>query len=290
MTCSRVHILFIATLGAALAAPASGASLKVSPARILIQDVAPGRLYDVYRDTGVQLTLYNDDAVERTWNLSVHRPSERGPWEMGYAEIPDASWCRFDVSEIAVPPGGKAHAGFYVEIPDEECYYNQHWVVTLGIGGASGRRGISLAADIRVQIETKFCADTTVPPHGRLGLAPHKRVLEEVLPGMKVQSEMHIYNNTESAAAYTFHRLMDEVAVKDAYVTSGYSRLPEASWLTHPEQIHIASGEFAVVPIEIHIPEDAAHFGKKWEELLLVQSDAGDENFLRLQVITKESR
>ncbi len=45
---------------------AGAASLKVSPARFIIHDVKPGIQYDVYKATGLRITLYNDDDVSHS--------------------------------------------------------------------------------------------------------------------------------------------------------------------------------------------------------------------------------
>src|ERR1035437_3652423 len=85
------------------------ASLKVGPAGFIIHNVVPGKAYDVYKATGLQLTIYNDDTVAKTYLLSAHRPSEGGTWEKGYLEIPDPKWCWFDQNEIIVEANSNAY-------------------------------------------------------------------------------------------------------------------------------------------------------------------------------------
>ena len=109
------------------------ASLKVSPAQFIVHHVEPGKLYDIHEKTGLRFTIFNDDEVPRTWTLTTHRPSERGRWEKGYGEIPDAKWCWFAEDEITVEPNGRAYAYLKIQIPPGDQYYNQHWIMTVHI-------------------------------------------------------------------------------------------------------------------------------------------------------------
>ena len=101
MTRSSCGVLLCVFLSG-LVGRVGAASLKVAPARFILHDVKPGKLYDIYAATGLRITIYNDDDTTRTWLLSTHRPSERGKWEKGYGEIPDPRWCWFEKNEITV--------------------------------------------------------------------------------------------------------------------------------------------------------------------------------------------
>ena len=89
---------------------AEPASLKVSPAGFIIHNLTPGKVYNLHQETGLRLTIYNDDEVSHRYTVSVHRPSEVGRWEKGYSEIPDSKWCWFEEKEISVEPKGKGYA------------------------------------------------------------------------------------------------------------------------------------------------------------------------------------
>ena len=265
------------------------ASLKVAPARFIVHNVKPGNLYDIYAETGLRLTIYNDDEVSRTWLLSTHRPSERGRWEKGYAEIPDARWCWFEKNEITVEAKSKAYANLYLKIPDEEKYYNQHWIVTLGVGGNSGRPGISLAVDIRVQIETKSNADVNASPHGLIGLKPSMIRFEQVTPGRSENAQVVLYNNDETEHDYTIISLFeDSQTEKGTYLTHSYKAIPNTAWVSGKKKIWISPGGSVALHLELKVPADAANFSKKWEDILLIQPDEGPARFVRVQILTQE--
>lgn len=265
------------------------ASLKVAPARFIVHNVAPGKLYDIYRETGLRLTIFNDDDVSRTWLVSAYRPSERGSWEKGYAEIPDAKWCWFDNNEVTVEPNGKAYAQLFLNVPEDEKYFNQHWVVTLGVDGKPGRGGIALAADVRVQIETKSKADVAGPPDGPLGVVPASLRFEDIVPGQAADVKATIFNNSAVVHDYDLLPLFSLPDIERAtYLTQSYEAVPDAKWLTYESRVHIEPGRSADLAVHVTIPGDAAFLGKKWEELLLIQPDNAPAGFVRVQILTKE--
>ena len=284
---TRLTLLFVLFLS--LIGRVEAASLKVSPARFIVHNVEPGRLYDVYKETRLRLTVYNDDTVNQTWVLATHRPSERGRWEKGYGEIPDARWCWFDKNEITVEPNSKAYAYLHLKVPDEERYYNQHWVVTLSIGGKPGRGGIGVAVDVRAQIETKSSADVKTRPYGLLGMKPSIVPFEDTKPGGREKAQVEIFNNDVRAHSYTISSLLaDADTDQKKYLTHSYKAIPDFKWVKYGKHVQIEPGKSAELSLELEIPDDETNFGKKWEDILLVQPDEGRAGFLRVQVETKK--
>lgn len=265
------------------------ASLRVSPARFIVHDVRPGQSYDIFKETGLRLCIFNDDDTTRTWRLSIHRPSERGRWERGYGEIPDASWFWFDDSEIAVGPKSRGYANLHLKIPDEEKYYNQHWVVTLGIDGKPGSGGIALAVDVRAQIETKSKADAVGKPHGLLAFKPALVRFVGVAPGTEVTTQVVVYNSDAKPHTYTIASLFRDAAVdRTAYLSGSFAAIPDARWLSCPQKIEIESDGAKTLPLALKVAGDATGFGKKWEEIVLIQPDEGPPGFIRVRVETRE--
>ncbi len=281
-----VRLTFLWALVLLLPCQLRAASLKVSPAQFMVDGVEPGKLYDIFKETGLRLTIYNDDDVEHTWVLSTHRPSERGRWEKGYAEIPEAKWCWFDKEEITVAPNSAAYAKLYLRIPPEEKYYNQHWIATIGVGGKRGG-GISLAVDIRVQIETESKVDLKGRPNGPLGLEPGTVRFEDIIPGGSKKMPMIIHNNDVKAHVYKITSLFDDADTKKrSYLSHSYAAIPDSGWLKYDKKIRIKPGRSASIGTQLNVPADAINFGKKWEDILLIEPDEGLAAFVRVQVQT----
>jgi hypothetical protein len=68
-TWTSMFVVVAMWLSVASRAPAAG--LKVGPAGFIIHNVTPGRVYDVYKETGVRLTIYNDGDTTRSYVLAA---------------------------------------------------------------------------------------------------------------------------------------------------------------------------------------------------------------------------
>lgn len=256
------------------------ASLKAGPAGFIVHNVVPGRAYDVYKETSLQLTIYNDSAADRTYLLSAHRPSAGGKWEKGYLEIPDPKWCWFEEDEIKVAANSNAYARFHLNIPDEERYYNQHWVVTLNIAGKSGAGGIGVAINIRAQIETQSRADLQgmTTPDGLIGVAPATISLKAEEKG-----EVVIFNNSTAAETYKIYALADTNKFK-TYLSAGFSPLPEPDWITLGDRsLTIPAGGRSTLRLQAALPEKAENSDKKYESVIFIEG-RGATGFVRVQI------
>ncbi len=288
----KLYMTFMLSAGLALVCGAShGASLKVSPARFILHNVVPGKQYDVHRDTGLRLTIYNDSDTARTWSLSAHRPSERGRWEKGYGEIPDPKWCWFDKDEVTVPPNGKAYAHFFLEIPDDEKYLNQHWVCTLSVGSKPDRAGLSVAVDVRALIETRSNEAVEVPPAGDFALAPSTIQFENVVPGEEREGQFRLYKKLNSdIRPLTVSSLWEkEDTLLASYLTSTYTIIPDTNWLSYDKEIDAPSDGPAMVTVRAHVPQGKEHYGKKWEDILMLYMGDEPVGFVRVQIETADS-
>jgi len=266
---------------------AKSASLKVSPARIIIHDVKPGKLYDIYKETKVRLTIYNDDDMDRTWLLSVNQPSKRGDWEKGYSEIPVSTWCWFNNKTITVNKRSVSYAYLFLKIPEEEKYYNQHWIVTLGIDSKPGAGNLSLAADIRVQIETMSKCDISVKPHGILSMKPGNVIFKNVIPGKVFSTKVELFNNDRISHNYYVSSLFKQKSqIMGAYIGHSYISIPNPNWLAYEKDIFVQSYESQLVNISLLVPDHVENFEKRWEDILFIESNDCLTGFIRIQIHT----
>ncbi|ETR67435.1 MAG: hypothetical protein OMM_11602, partial [Candidatus Magnetoglobus multicellularis str. Araruama] len=95
------------------------ASLRVSPAMINCQNIQYGITYDIYKETGVRFTIYNDDLENKTWQLAIYPPSERGQSTKDYMDILSDTWCRLDKTTVTVKPNSFEHVYLYIQFPEE---------------------------------------------------------------------------------------------------------------------------------------------------------------------------
>jgi len=282
-------ILFIG-----IAETAKCAGLAVSPGGLLIQEIVPGKLYDLYEISKIGLTIYNKDNKPHTYVLSTHKPSEVGnrKWEKGYLEIPNPQWCWFDKKEIEVEANGKGFVRIYLQIPDEEKYYNQHWVVAIGvIGKTKIGLGVALGIYVRLQIETKSKADIKEKPDGIIAFKPSTVRFKDVSLDNTRESKVVIYNNDDEIHTYRITSLFHIKGVeRKNYLTHLYEAIPDTRWISlSKSKVRINPGQFYTLFLKLRIPNDPEYYGRKWEDILLVQPDKGLPGFIRVQIETRKA-
>ena len=53
------------------------------------------------------------------------------------------------------------------------------------------------------------------------------------------------------------------------------------------ETVHIEPGGTSALRLKLNVPDDPAHYDKKWEDMVLIQPDKGLPEFVRVQVETR---
>jgi hypothetical protein len=264
--------------------------LKVGPGGFIIHNVTPGRIYDVYKETGLRLSIYNDDDASHTYLLSAQRPS--GEWEKGYLGIPDARWCWFDKSKIVLGAKGEGYGNFYLKIPDEDAYCNQHWIVTLAVTSEPGPGGIALAVNIRAQIETQSRSDVRGTPDGIIAVKPSTLRFENVSVGGAQKGRVTIYNNDGKTHVYKVIPLLHKEGTKPStYLSHSYQVIPDPGWIMlGNDSLKIKPRSNGALSLKLKIPDKPEYLDKKWEEILLIKPEEGLPGFIRVQICTKEKK
>lgn len=297
---SSLAVLFVLvaltpTASLLYAASPQAVGLKVEPGALFIQNVFLGKLYDVYKESGLRLTVHNESSRTRTYILSTHLPSDVGAkgWLQGYSELPDVTWFWFDRQEIKIGPNGVGYANMFFEIPKQERYYNQHWVLALGIRGkAEAGPSILLATYPKIQLETESKDGVRVRPEGPFGLEPSILVIKKLRSASQNQATLSLYNNHVESRRYrltskTFPSLKGEPPPIPP--SPGYQRIPNLGWIVpNSSRVRLGPRERVSVPLTITIPNDQVHRGKRWESILFVESEDGRTRFARVRIETEK--
>jgi len=260
-------------------------ALKVGPGGFVIQNVIPGRRYDCYGEAGLRLTITNDDDIAHTYMLTAKRPA--GKWEKGYLAMPDARWCWFEPNEITLDAHAKGYGRVYIEVPDEDRYYNQNWIVNLNVSGKPGPMGIALAVTIRAQVETKSNADAQGRPDGVIAFKPSTVRFNS----STLENKVAIYNNDTKKHTYKITPLFKEKGTEPIrYLTTSYEEAPGVNRLVpNKGSVKIKPGGRAELGIKLNMPNKPAYAGKKWEELFLVAPEEGEAGFIRARIETPQT-
>jgi len=265
------------------------AGLAVSPGGLLVREVRPGEVCNIYEVSKTGLTIYNRDDKPHTYLLSTHRPSTVGSkrWEKGYLEIPDPTWCWFERRELTVEPSGTGFAKIYLKVPDEEKYYNQHWLVTLGVmGKPKAGLGVALGVYVRLQIETQTKADIEGKPDGIIAFKPSTVRFDNVPSGRAQEGRVVICNNDNETRSYTITSLLHKKETRTrTYLTHSYQLIPDPEWIAlDKNRLRIRPGGTRVLSLTLKVPDEPKYHGKKFEEILLVEPDKGPPGFIRIQI------
>jgi len=285
---SYLTFLLIVFLAPSIWLEAGG--LSVSPAGFIISNVTPGRTFNLYEKTGLKLSIYNNDEASHIFTLSVHKPLEVGRMEKGYLEIPDSNWCWFEKDEIRIGPHQVGYGNLFIKIPEEEEFYNQHWVATLGIMRKREKGiGLGLRINVRVQIETESRTDIKGKPDGIIAFKPSTLRFEDVFPGGAQKGDVTIYNNDSKTHTYRITPLLHSLKKEKqrTYLTKSYQMIPDPKWIIlDKDSLKIKPKSSCVLSLKLNIPDRLEYHGKKWEELFLVEPEEGLPGFIRVQFQT----
>ncbi len=267
--------------------------LRVQPGGLLVQYVPLGTTYDFSENVGIPLTIYNRDVSPHTYLLSTDKPSTVAArkWLKGYLEIPDPSWFWFEKDEVKVEPNSKAEVKMYLNIPDEEKYYNQHWTVALGVKGKpEPGQMLALAVYPRIQIETLSRDGIKERPDGIIGFTPSILSFEDLALGKKEKLKVRIYNNDNRRHTYQIGSNVFPTNPKKEFMHTlpTYAWIPNPTWIKPGRScISIKPHESEELTIEIKIPKQKEHYNRNWEAILFVEAKKTLPGFVRIQIKTE---
>lgn len=261
----RALLLFVLSV----CAPASlAATLRVSPAEFVIQDVPVGTVCDLQQLHGVALTIHNEDDQAHTYRLSARAPAA-GTWQEGYTPLPDPNWFSFETDTVTVEAGGIARSRMLIRIPKDPAHYNQHWVVSLAVEALPEPGSIvALAAYPRVYIETQARVDLRRPPSGKTGVAPSVVCLGAPRKGV-ARGEFRVFNGDSEPHSY---RLRLAAGARKILPSPGYGWIGNLAWLSlSPASITIPAGHSRRVTVMARIPDSYQVAMPAWEAIVFVE-------------------
>lgn len=253
------------------------AEIRVGPGSFTINGMPVG----VDKNLGIELTIKHFGKVEEEYVIEVQKPSEAAEkWLKGYSEIPDTSWFYLEKNEISVGPEETGRIKMFLKIPDDEKYYNQHWMVYLKIYNKR-KEMFKAVISPNYMIETISKEDIKVAPYGALAVSPSIVDIEKPKQSVKFK----IYNNTKYDAVYKMYPYIPA----PLSVKQGISIFPGFAWIEDlsllniaPKTIEIKAGRCKKVKLDFNLKNKLF----KKEVILMIESDKGEVNFIRLHFNT----
>lgn len=122
--------------------------IAFEPHLIIIEGLVPGNKKEV------KARLYNNDHKRHNYNIgSKIYPKDPKKSQIsissGYRWLPDPKWIKLNKMNASVEPKGEAKISFYINVPEDQIYFNQKWEAILFCEPEDGLSGF-----IRVHVET----------------------------------------------------------------------------------------------------------------------------------------
>lgn len=263
-----------------------GSGFGLGPGMLLIENVKPGgeKVEATTMETG--LFVYNGTEAKQLFSVSVLKATQAiGTWELGYTDLPDASWLEVDKQEVEVPAKSKAPIKLFVKVPNKPEYFNKKWMAVAVCSPGKKQPGVvGLQVATRLQIETLADPMIDVKAYEKsVALVPSICEMPESQPGTDWRVLCKVVNNTADEKTYTIKHLDD--VEKDSgkharYFCIGCEHVISPAWITDSGTFTVKPGEVHPLNLKVNIPASAVR-GKHYEELVLLQDEKGKVEFIR---------
>jgi len=280
--------LMLLVLASGMCRAVEESGFGIGPGMMLVENVQPGaEEVDVFGKTDMAFVVHNGTSKPQVFTIASIKPRTAiSKWEMGYEEIPDATWCRLDKNEIELPAHTDGKVRMFIKVPDKAEYYNRKWMGGVVCRpGKAGAGAVGLQVLARVQMETLANKDADGEVPGAVALVP-SIVRLEAKPGDGTKCAVKIRNNTGKELNYTVLSLNE--AEKDAakharYFGSGCVKVVEPSWLKAEDStLSLKPGKKKELKVKVAVPKNAEQ-GKTYENLLFLKDEAAGFEFVRVR-------
>ena len=217
--------------------------------------------------------------------VSGQRPVE------GYSDIPDPKWLRFERNEVILGPDETGEIKMYLDVPNHDGYYNQHWMIGIGVKGKPKEgEAIALAVYPKYFVETESKPDLLDKPYGLTGIRPSIITLVDVpLSENRKMAQIELFNNDIEPHQYRIGAFLPMNGYeKGILISPSYQWVPDPNWvILEDHELIIEGGTSKSLLVGLNIPEEKRNYGKMWESLLMIRPDRGQPQFARIRINTK---
>ena len=121
---------------------------EVAPHRITLENVRIGKIFDLHKDAGVELTVTNNGAEMKKFGVESIRVSDsHADVPEGYRECPFPSFLTLETApDFTLAPGVSSRIRMYLNFPDRNEYAGQKYVFLLKVS----QEGVSIYTHVYV--------------------------------------------------------------------------------------------------------------------------------------------
>ncbi len=280
----EMRVRHIALAACCFFASAKAHALGVSPATTFMEGVAPGELIDTKQD----LIITNDADVDLNVVIETMKPMMPGHESLkGFRILPDPSFVYADKKKMTIPPKSTGRTRVFVNVPNEEKYYNQHWAVSIRVRTVNFEF-VRMAVAPFFIMETLPKADIKEAPEGSFGLVPTLLEVKRAEARSK-KTAFTLYNNTEQEHKYSVKSYISDMIGTGyrLYETTWYNWVKDLRWVRPAqEEVTVGAGQKKEVELFFDVPDSQPEIEdrKGWEALVNVEDENKERRFIRVRI------
>jgi hypothetical protein len=172
----------------------------------------------------------------------------------------------------------------HLNIPQNEAYYNQHWIVYVKVSAVPDQAQMfNVALNANYMIETKPNLKTKCLPHGSMIIAPSVLSLKQKNKTIKFR----LQNCDSKAQTYKIYTYIPQISQQkqDISATPGFAWISDEKWVQPKrKKIRLQSKNGQDIILQIRLPEDALVDGQGREAVIMVEPEKGLAGFIRVQI------
>ncbi|MBN1897214.1 MAG: hypothetical protein JW827_00415 [Spirochaetes bacterium] len=111
------------------------AGLKAKLAKVLIENLQPGKTYDLTSQAHLPFEVQNTSKTKAMVTITPSVPERK--IEKGFEPIPDLSWVKLSKSNFELTPGESAISDIIITVPDDEKYLGKKYQLDINSVGNS---------------------------------------------------------------------------------------------------------------------------------------------------------
>ena len=207
-------------------------------------------------------------------------PPEQIVFEVeGYSPLPDVNWFHIGEGEtLQLDADGSARAKIWTDFPNDERLYNKHFLVQVLVTGKTmGFMEPTIVANYFIETEPRV--NPSVPPMGKIGVAPSIVEVSEENP----VGEFEVYNNTQSEQTYTMTvRTPQRESRTSVNLSPGFAPIMDTTkFVFFPKNLTIPAHSHRKVSVRWL---SAGALSKSTEAIIMLKDEAGNSDFIRLRL------
>lgn len=272
-----------------------GIGIRATPATIVLENVPLGKTFDLEKEKGIVISIYNDSDIGYRYHIAAEKPSASDTRATGYFDFPEPAWCWFDRETITIEPRTEEKIRLYMRIPDSTQYYNRHWLVAITITpfemltsnyetGAS----IAVGAYLLYRVETMPRGDGGIKKNeDELFTVPSVVEFVDVESGKEYEKTVKIISPcNDKKVMVTRLDPLSEVAKLTILTAPGFIRLNKAEWLSY-DSIAVIKDRIGYLKLKLVTPQNYNDQNYNFEELLLLKCE-DKKAFIRIRIFFKK--